>query len=103
MCVRSDVGRAYFYSAHRPDADADAESVPAWLRRARRWEGVTTAGDVLWVPTWTWHRVDYLRGVTALSASLFHVRAAPLLTAAPLFTALVVPNMVKELLGWNMQ
>ena len=91
-------GRAYFQSGH---AHNDVEQRIGHVRR--RWKVETGPGDVLWVPTWTWHRVDYLRGVTALSASLFHVRAAPLLTAAPLFTALVVPNMVKELLGWNMQ
>ena len=34
----------------------------------------TPPGDAVWVPTWTWHRVDYIDGVTALSASLFHPR-----------------------------
>ena len=63
----------------------------------------TSALPAAQVPTWTWHRVDCLPNITALSASLFHVRAAPLLTAAPLFTALVVPNMLKELVGWKTQ
>ena len=41
------------------------------------------AGDALWVPTWTWHRVDYIEGVTALAASLFHVRCEQIATHPP--------------------
>lgn len=32
------------------------------------------SGDALFLPTWTWHRVDYIPRVTALSISFFHVR-----------------------------
>ena len=58
--------------------------------------------DALWVPPWTWHRVDYLPDVTALAASLFHLRLEQLGNNA-FFTALAVPNMAKELVGWKKQ
>ena len=55
------------------------------------------------MPTWTWHRVDYLPNVTALSVSLFHVRAEQLAAAQPLLTAAMVPALLKELVGWKTQ
>ena len=45
-------GRAYFYSAL---GDDDLERV------ATRQRVTTFPGDALWVPPWTWHRVDYGR------------------------------------------
>ena len=90
--------RAYFQSAHPP------ESVGERIAHVRqRWSVVTGPGDVLWVPTWTWHRVDYLDGVTALSASLFHPRHEQIVSHNPLYAALVLPNMLKELVGWKTQ
>ena len=91
-------GRAYFVSSVDPTADP-AES----LAHVRRWVVETGPGDVLWVPTWTWHRVDYHDGETALSASLFHFRAGMAAANNALFTGLVVPNMIKEVVGWKTQ
>jgi len=62
-----------------------------------------SAGDVLWVPTWCWHRVDYQAGVTALSVSLFHLRIGQLLGDNRLFAAGLLPNLLKELVGWKTQ
>lgn len=59
-------------------------------------------GDALWVPTWTWHRVDYLPQQTAVSASLFHFRWEQT-PQNSLYTALAVPNVIKELVGWKTQ
>ena len=70
---------------------------------ATHYEVEQRPGDVLWVPTWTWHRVDYLPNVTALSVSLFHVRAEQLAAAQPLLTAAMVPALLKELVGWKTQ
>ena len=91
-------GRAYFFS-QQPTADPTVT-----LRHVARWVGETAEGDALWVPSWTWHRVDYTAaGEVALSASLFHFRAEQFLRTHPLYTALVVPNIVKELVGWKTQ
>jgi len=60
-------GRAYYNSMLDPLDRHALDHVP-------RYEVVTRAGDALWVPPWTWHRVEYLENITALSASLFHFR-----------------------------
>jgi len=73
------------------------------LAHVRRWIGEAAAGDAVWVPTWTWHRVDYVDGVTALSASLFHPRHEQIVYNNPIFALLVLPNMLKELVGWKTQ
>ena len=90
-------GRAYFQS--RLPVEDPAER----LAHVRRWTVETRAGDVLWVPTWTWHRVDYTPGVTALSASLFHFRFEQVVRLNALFSALALPNVLKELVGWKTQ
>ena len=91
-------GRAYFQS-HVPPHEPPEYA----LAHVRRHTVETATGDALWVPTWTWHRVDYLEGETALSASLFHPRREQIVAHNPLFAALVLPNMLKELVGWKMQ
>jgi hypothetical protein len=73
------------------------------LARIRRYEVTVAQGDLLFVPTWTWHRVDYLPGITSLSTSFFHVKTNKLLWANPWYTVAVVPNMLKELIGLNAQ
>lgn len=90
-------GRAYFQS--RLPTEAPDET----LGHVRRWTVESRTGDAVWVPTWTWHRVDYLVGETALSASLFHVRREQIVAHNPLFFALNVPNLVKEAVGWKTQ
>lgn len=64
----------------------------------------TEAGDAVWVPTWTWHRVDYVESdEVAIGASLFHFRPVDFVANNPLFAALVVPALFRELVGWNTQ
>lgn len=87
-------GRAYFNSMHDPLDPHALDHVP-------RYDVVTEAGDALWVPPWTWHRVKYLENVTALSASLFHIRPLEMLRNNPLYSAAVVPNIIKELVGFK--
>ena len=91
-------GRAYFFANRSWESRLDG-GVP-------HWEVETRAGDLLWVPTWTWHAVDYAPlgdDRAALSVSLFHFRAAQFATANSLFSALAVPNIVKEVVGWKTQ
>lgn len=112
-------GRAFFVSGLT--SDNELEAVP-------RYYATTHAGDALWVPTWTWHRVDYrmsrqderdsssergrqtyerrAEGKTtsiAIGASLFHLRPLELLSNNPLFAVLVIPNLVKEIFRFNTQ
>jgi len=89
-------GRAYFLSA----LDADK---PERLDHVRRWQGETNAGDVLWIPPWTWHRVSYVPNVTALSASLFHFRPRQFVCENSIFALLSIPNIFKELVGMKTQ
>ena len=84
--------RAYFNSMLDP-------LDPQALAHVPRYEVITHAGDALWVPPWTWHRVEYLENITALSASLFHFRPLEYAKNNPLFAATVVPNLIKELVG----
>ena len=91
-------GRAYFHS-HLPPHEPTERT----LAHVRRYTAESSAGDALWVPTWTWHRVDYLPGETALSASLFHPRHEQIVAHNPLYAAIILPNMLKELVGWKTQ
>ena len=91
-------GRAYFVSSVPPTEDPEVS-----LRHVTRWTVETDSGDALWVPTWTWHRVDYLPGHIALSASLFHFRFEQVARHNPLFSVLALPNVIKELVGWKTQ
>jgi hypothetical protein len=77
----------------------------------------THAGDALWVPTWTWHRVDYgtscgdapLDSVRtphldiALGASLFHFRPWDYVRNHPLYAVMIVPAILMELTGYKTQ
>ena len=68
-----------------------------------RYAVTTNPGDALWVPPWTWHRVDYGSGGLSVAASLFHFRPVDFVQRQPFFAFAIVPNMVKELLGWKTQ
>jgi hypothetical protein len=68
----------------------------------------THAGDALWVPPWTWHRVDYVASdesstspATSLAASLFHFRPLEFVQNNYIFAAIIVPNLFKEVFGIN--
>jgi hypothetical protein len=102
-------GRAFFVSWATLD---QINSVP-------HYSVVTQAGDALWVPTWTWHEVDYIHTsipsseeedkdkeeITttsiAMGASLFHFRVFDFVENHGLFSFLIIPAMMKELLGAN--
>ena len=85
-------GRAYFFSNVNPLDPAALEDIP-------HYEVITKTGDALWVPPWAWHRVDYIPGVVSFAASLFHFRPMEFFRNNPLFATLILPNLVKELLG----
>jgi hypothetical protein len=93
----------------RPAISHDGRSFyPSWatsLEHVPRYEIVTHPGDALFVPTWTWHRVDYLKESADLSigASLFHFRAGDYLRRNPLFAVLMVPALFRELAGISSQ
>ena len=85
-------GRAFFASWAN-----DYAHVPSY-------NAVTEAGDAIWVPTWTWHRVDYLPSdEMAIGASLFHFRPVDFVRNNPLFGLLIVPAIFLELVGVNTQ
>lgn len=93
-------GRAFYRTQRAHGADG-RDTLAA--SGAEHFEVEQRPGDVLWVPTWTWHRVDYLPGVTALSVSLFHLRAEQLAGLQPILTAAMLPALFKELIGWKTQ
>lgn len=85
-------GRAYF---------------PSWIRSSPpvpRYSVITHAGDAVWVPTWTWHQVDYLESPdVSIGASLFHFRPVEFVKNNPTFAILVIPALIRELLGYSSQ
>uniref|UniRef100_A0A7S2SEZ1 JmjC domain-containing protein n=1 Tax=Rhizochromulina marina TaxID=1034831 RepID=A0A7S2SEZ1_9STRA len=87
-------GRAYVFA----DLDPDSHH----LVRIPRFEVVLGPGEALYLPTWWWHRVDYL-GEASFTASLFHFRPGQMIRNNPIFTAVLVPNLFKELVGWKTQ
>jgi len=89
-----------------------------------RYEVTTTPGDALWLPTWTYHKVDYVyhnndydgenestedndssaakllhEHKLSIGASLFHFRPMDFVRRNPLFALLMMPSMVRELAG----
>jgi len=96
--------RAFFVS------ESEQINVPSYTT-------ITGAGDALWVPTWTWHRVDYIpsdsgsdsgsdsdsNDVISIGASLFHFRMLDFVKNNPLFAWLIVPSIAKELFRINTQ
>eukprot|EP00977_Amphora_coffeiformis_P014732 scaffold4214_cov172-Amphora_coffeaeformis.AAC.3 len=96
-------GRAYFASWQ----DMQALPVPHYS------DVVTAAGDALWVPTWTWHHVDYttisssddekVSNSLAIGASLFHFRPMDFWKNNPLFASLLIPALLREVLGLQRQ
>ena len=85
-------GRAYFYSSLDPFD-------PHALDRIPHYEVITEEGDLLSVPTWTWHRVDYLPDVTAVSISIFQFIPLDFVSRNPLYALTLVPNLIKEAVG----
>lgn len=103
-------GRAFFASGMTLEKE---------LSRVPRYHATTHAGDAMWVPTWTWHRVDYSPAEEsvgkevgyevkpsdhlAIGASLFHLRPKDFVQNNPLFAFLVIPNLLKEVLQFKTQ
>jgi hypothetical protein len=85
-------GRAYFYSSLDPFDSHALDQIP-------HYEVITEEGDLLSVPTWTWHRVDYLPDVTAVSISIFQFIPLDFVMRNPLFALTLVPNLIKEAVG----
>lgn len=124
-------GRAYFASSiqvRSSSSEDEDESFSDVLtkRQIPHWTVVNKASDALWVPTWTWHRIDYRQqdqdqeqatcveeettcGSTtdtrtlAIGGSIFHFRAWDFLRRNPLYAVLIVPALVKELAGITTQ
>lgn len=105
-------GRAFFASGMTSEQQ---------LAKVPRYYATTSAGDAMWVPTWTWHRVDYTTkssttttdaaapqgdhdsGYLAIGASLFHFRPTEFVFNNQLFAMLIIPNLIKEVLQFNTQ
>jgi hypothetical protein len=104
----------------RPAISTDGRSFyPSWidsLDHVPRYEIVTYPGDALFVPTWTWHRVDYMRKVNddddsvdgasndiSIGASLFHFRVVDYVRRNPLFAILLIPAILREAAGIKTQ
>jgi hypothetical protein len=93
----------------RPAISSDKRSFfPSWvssLDHVPRYEVITYPGDAIFVPTWTWHRVDYLKGSNDLSigASIFHFRMLDYVRRNPLFAVLMIPALIGELAGISSQ
>ena len=89
-------GRAYFYSRLDPLS-------PTALYHVPRYEIETEAGDVLYVPTWTWHRVEYLQDSVAVSLSVFEFVPLDYLVRNFPLAVTLVPNIIKEAVGLKIQ
>jgi hypothetical protein len=88
-----------------PDGRAFYASWAPTLDHVPRYSTITHAGDAIWVPTWTWHRVDYIEQSQDISigGSLFHFRPVDFLRRNPLYALLMIPALVKELAGVSTQ
>lgn len=88
-----------------PDGRAFFASFSGNIKYVPQYQVTTRAGDALWIPTWTWHRVDYIgeKQDVAIGGSLFHFRPADFFRNNPLFAMLIIPSLIKELVGYNTQ
>lgn len=113
-------GRAFFSSSLQNDNfdsyDDPSLSNVLTKRQIPHWTAVTKSSDALWVPTWTWHRVDYRQqqqkqcsehdtseATIAIGGSIFHFRAWDFLRRNPLYAVMIVPALMKELAGISTQ
>lgn len=89
-------GRAYFYAGGNYSLDEE---------RNFTYEVITGPGDILYIPTFWWHQVDYLPNSTSIAASLFHFRLKQIMSTHHnrLYFTLLLPNIFKELVGWKTQ
>lgn len=89
-------GRAYFYSSLDPFNPNSLKNIP-------HYEVITEEGDIIYVPTWTWHRVDYNPNIIAVSLSIFQFIATDFIHNNPLYAITLIPNLIKEAIGLKMQ
>ncbi len=84
-----------------------------------RYQITTRPGDAVWLPTWTYHKVDYVYSSSgepmtsnddelhqhqlSIGASLFHFRPVEYVRKNPLYAFLLIPALVKELAGIKTQ
>lgn len=61
-----------------------------------RYEIETVAGDALYVPAWTWHRIEYLPNIVSSHMSFFEAIRNELLFNKPILTVAAVPLMAKR-------
>ncbi|KAL9183305.1 hypothetical protein ACHAXT_005092 [Thalassiosira profunda] len=105
--------RGFFYSDMGPRTE-----LPERLDRLPRvYRCVTRRGDAVWIPPWMWHRVDYLAPAPdamaatpgreqqslSIGASIFHFYPRQYIANFPLFALLIVPNLIMEVLGFNVE
>ena len=110
-----------------PDSRGFFASWAPTIDHVPRYRLRTLPGDAVWVPPWTWHRVDYVVAenqkaednnneddnedddgdtkdrTVALGASLFHFRPVEFVTRNPVFALLLAPYLAGELLGTKTQ
>ncbi|KAL3768186.1 hypothetical protein ACHAW5_007920 [Stephanodiscus triporus] len=101
--------RGYFYS----NMDPLIELRQRLNRIPLVYECVTRRGDSVWIPPWMWHRVDYdddgdgeisaSEDRLSIGASIFHFYPTLYITNFPLFSFLIVPNLIREILGFNVE
>jgi gentisate 1,2-dioxygenase len=73
------------------------DHVPRYVHTVRK-------GDAIYVPTWTWHRVDYISSEeVAISGSLFHFRPLDFFRLNPLHATMILPNLIMEMTGLKAQ
>jgi hypothetical protein len=90
-------GRAFFASNIDLHELTSSAQVPIYST-------MTKAGDAIWVPTWTWHRVDYVPSPEiAIGGSLFHFRSLDFARNHPLFAILIIPALLLEVIGYKTQ
>ena len=123
----------------RPAISKDGRSFyPSWVSpraletKVPRYVATTTPGDALWLPTWTYHKVDYVyddgnsqncdennhrdpctqeqqqlqrlhKDHLSIGASLFHFRPIDYVRRNPLFALLLIPSLIRELAGIKTQ
>ena len=83
-----------------------AHATPDQIERLPSYSIVTNAGDALWIPTWTWHGVEYTvesEEEISMGASLFHFRPWDFVVNNGVFSMVIVPSLIRELIGWNTQ
>jgi len=99
--------RGYFY------ANIDPSQLTERLSHVPVVYNCTTGrGDILWIPPWMWHRVDYnsnddeaetAEDKLSIGASVFHFFPTLFVKTNPLFSWLILPLLIQEILGFNVE